>query len=287
MQQFKNADSTENLYIEGDNLEVLKLLRNSYYNKIKMIYIDPPYNTGNDFIYKDDFSKSSIESDIEEGDRDESGKRLILNLKTNSKYHSNWLKMMYPRLKVAKDLLTGDGVVFISIDDNEVDNLRKICDEIYGSSNFIGCLVWEKKKKGAFLNLNITNIKEYILVYSKSINDFNGLIGEINNDMETYPCIKTTNARGVRTIKAGIKSKFKEPNHIEKAGKRISSGNMELILLDDLIIENGILKNQLRIDSNWIYSQSSLDDYAEDGSLYITQDLYLRRVVNDERKKKT
>ena len=122
----KNANTTENLYIEGENLEVLKLLRNSYYNKIKMIYIDPPYNTGNDFVYKDDFSISSVESDIEEGDRDEYGKRLILNLKNSAKYHSNWLKMMYPRLKVSKDLLTADGVIFISIDNNEVDNLRKM-----------------------------------------------------------------------------------------------------------------------------------------------------------------
>ncbi|WP_029689284.1 site-specific DNA-methyltransferase [Thermoanaerobacter sp. A7A] len=144
-EESKNPDTTENLYIEGDNLEVLKLLRNSYYGKIKMIYIDPPYNTGNDFIYKDDFKKLKEESDKEEGELDENGERLIKNQRSSARFHSNWLNMMYPRLKVAKDLLSDDGVIFISIDDNEVANLRKICDEIFGEENFISTIIWEKK----------------------------------------------------------------------------------------------------------------------------------------------
>lgn len=276
-------DKTENIYIEGDNLEVLKILQESYLNKIKMIYIDPPYNTGNDFIYKDDFKKSVEELNLEEGNIDEQRNRLVANSNSSGRYHSDWLSMMYPRLKLARNLLTEDGVIFISIDDNEVHNLRKICDEIFGEMNFVSQIVWEKKKKGAFLSGSVTNIKEYILVYVNNLTRFNGLIGEIAKDIETYPVIKTTNSRGVRVIKKGIASKFKEKNHIEKKGTRISSGNMELILLSDLIIENGVLANDVEIESNWIYSQDLLNKFAETKSLYITQDLYFRRIVTEPR----
>ena len=127
-------DSTENLYIEGDNLEVLKLLQETYLGKIKMIYIDPPYNTGNDFLYEDDFAQSTGEYLMNSGQYDEVGNQLVANPDSNGRFHTDWLNMIYPRLKIAKDLLTDDGVVFISIDDNEVFNLKKICDEIFGSS---------------------------------------------------------------------------------------------------------------------------------------------------------
>lgn len=132
-----NFDTTENLYIEGDNFEVLKILQESYLGRIKMIYIDPPYNTGNDFIYRDNFSKNKDEYEQELGLTDEEGGKLFKNTDTNGRYHSDWLSMMYERLLVARDLLSDDGVIFISIDDNEVHNLRKICDEILGESNFI------------------------------------------------------------------------------------------------------------------------------------------------------
>lgn len=145
-------DNTQNLYIEGDNLNVLKLLRETYLGKVKMIYIDPPYNTGNDFIYKDDFAKSSEEWKGESGDYDELGNRLAKNPDSNGRYHSDWLSMLYPRLRLARDLLTDDGVIFISIDDNEQANLKKICDEVFGESNFIGSVVWSKKRKGSFLS---------------------------------------------------------------------------------------------------------------------------------------
>jgi DNA methylase. len=163
----KNPETTENLYIEGDNLEVLKLLRNSYYGKIKMIYIDPPYNTGNDFVYKDDYSKLKEISDIEEGEVSEDGERLIKNQKSSARFHSNWLNMMYPRLKVAKDLLTDDGVIFISIDDNEVDNLRKICDEIFGRDNFISTIVWEKIHTRKNSAKYFSESHDYIVCYAK------------------------------------------------------------------------------------------------------------------------
>lgn len=167
-EESKNPDTTENLYIEGDNLEVLKLLRNSYYGKIKMIYINPPYNTGNDFIYKDDFKKLKEESDKEEGELDENGERLIKNQRSSARFHSNWLNMMYPRLKVAKDLLSDDGVIFISIDDNEVDNLKLLANEIFGEKNFIACFPWRKRTAKSDVPFGISQDYEWILCYAKS-----------------------------------------------------------------------------------------------------------------------
>lgn len=282
-------DNTENLYIEGDNLEVLKLLQETYLGKIKMIYIDPPYNTGNDFVYNDEFGMRNEEWNEVSGNYDEDGNqitgKLEKNTESNGRFHTDWLNMIYPRLRIAKDLLTDDGVIFISIDDNEQENLKKCCDEVFGAQNFIAQLVWEKKKKGAFLSKNYINMKEYIIVYAKNNATFAGLIGEVTSEEETYPCIKTTNARGVRVIKKGIPSKYKEKNYTIAANTRISSGNMELIYLDDVVIQDGILKNDVRVDSNWIYGQDALNKYAKNGLLYITQDNYIRRVVNDERTK--
>ncbi|QYQ96866.1 site-specific DNA-methyltransferase [Riemerella anatipestifer] len=160
-------DNTENLYIEGDNLEVLKLLQESYLGKIKMIYIDPPYNTGNDFVYKDNFSKDAQEELLESGQKDEYNQRLVANPETAGRYHSDWLSMMYPRLKLARNLLTDDGVIFISIDDNEVHNLRKICDDIFGDIQFESQIIPIVNPGGRdYKQVAITN--EYVLLYSKS-----------------------------------------------------------------------------------------------------------------------
>ena len=164
----KNPETTENLYIEGDNLEVLKLLRQNYYGAIKMIYIDPPYNTGNDFVYNDNFDMSVKESDIAEGIRGDEGTPLQKNQQSSNRYHANWLNMMYPRLKVTKDLLTDDGVIFISIDDNEEDNLKKICNEVFGESNFIEKLVWKRRATPPNDRV-IGKNHEYILVFAKNI----------------------------------------------------------------------------------------------------------------------
>lgn len=165
-------DNTENLYIEGDNLEVLKLLHETYLGKVKMIYIDPPYNTGNDFVYEDDFTQSMDEYRENSGQFDDYGNRLVKNMDSNGRYHTDWLNMIYPRLKLAKDLLTDDGVIFISIDDNEQENLKKCCDEIFGSGNFVAQLIWER----AFAPKNdakyISNSHDYILMYAKKISDF-------------------------------------------------------------------------------------------------------------------
>ena len=165
-------DNTENLYIEGDNLEVLKLLHETYLGKVKMIYIDPPYNTGNDFVYEDVFTQSMDEYRENSGQFDDYGNRLVKNMDSNGRYHTDWLNMIYPRLKLAKDLLTDDGVIFISIDDNEQENLKKCCDEIFGSGNFVAQLIWER----AFAPKNdakyISNSHDYILMYAKKISDF-------------------------------------------------------------------------------------------------------------------
>ena len=163
----KNADTTENLYIEGENLEVLKLLRQNYYGAIKMIYIDPPYNTGNDFIYNDNFKINKKESDLAEGEISEEGDRFVINSKSQNRFHTKWLSNFYSRIIVAKDLLKDDGVIFISIDDNEIDNVLKCCNEIFGEDNFVDCITWNKRVPKND-NKGIGNIHEYIVVYVKN-----------------------------------------------------------------------------------------------------------------------
>ena len=163
-------DHTGNLYIEGDNLEVLKLLQETYLGKIKMIYIDPPYNTGNDFVYEDDFAQSTKEYFDNSGQFDEEGNRLVKNLDSNGRFHTDWLNMLYPRLKLSKDLLSDDGVIFISINDMEVTNAKKICDNIYGESNFVADLIWANKEGGGSCDSKLFRIKhEHIICYAKRI----------------------------------------------------------------------------------------------------------------------
>ena len=162
-----NWDTTENLYIEGDNLEALKLMRETYAGRIKLIYIDPPYNTGHDFIYDDDFTQTQAEYEAESGDFDEAGGRLVANLEGNGRFHSDWCSMIYPRLLLARDLLSSNGAIFISIDDNESMNLRKICDEVFGAPCFVGDISWQKTYAPKNNNLGITTEVEHLLVYSK------------------------------------------------------------------------------------------------------------------------
>lgn len=161
-------DNTQNLYIEGDNLDVLKCLKETYLGKVKMIYIDPPYNTGNDFVYEDDFAESTSEYLANSGQYDEQGNRLVTNSESNGRFHTDWLNMIYPRLKVARDLLTEDGVIFISIDDNELENLKKVCNEIFGEENFIGQISVVNNLKGRNDKKDIATCHEYILIFSKS-----------------------------------------------------------------------------------------------------------------------
>ena len=163
-----NWDTTQNLYIEGDNLEVLKLLQNSYMGKVKMIYIDPPYNTGNDFVYHDDFHRSQKEEDEAAGVFNEEGKRMVKNTKSNGKFHSDWCSMIYSRLMIARRLLKDDGVIFISIDDNEVDNLRKICDEVFGENNSVAMVPWRKRTAKSDVPFGVSQDYEWVVIYAKS-----------------------------------------------------------------------------------------------------------------------
>ena len=274
-----NWDSTENLYIEGDNLEVLKLLQESYLGKVKMIYIDPPYNTGNDFIYPDDYKMTDSEFNRSSDYFDEEGniKFSRTNSESEGKFHSDWCSMIYSRLMLARNLLSEDGVIFISIDDNEVEN--------YSDSNYVAQLCWEKKKKGSFLSNSITNIKEYILVYCKNIETFNGLIGEIKNEEETYPCVNASNKREIRILPSGINCKYKEANYFLPKGTVISDTTMNMVLLSDLVIKDHTLDKDLKIEGNWRYSQESMNDFATKNEIYITRDLYIRRIVRETRYK--
>lgn len=175
-------DNTQNIYIEGDNLEVLKLLQKSYLGKVKMIYIDPPYNTGNDFVYHDDFAMSADEYAEASGAVDELGNKYIKNMDSNGRFHSDWCSMMYSRLMVARTLLTEDGVIFISIDDNEVENLRKICDEVFGEGNFIAQLVWERAYSPKNDAKFVSNSHDYVLMVAKNSDEF--VIGRLDRTEE-------------------------------------------------------------------------------------------------------
>lgn len=252
-----------NFLIEGDNLAALRLLEKTHKGKIDLIYIDPPYNTQNkDFIYDDTLIG------FDDGFR-----------------HSKWLSFMTQRLKTSSKLLSKKGVIFISIDDNEIAQLKLICDEIFGEINFVAQLVWEKKKKGSFLSNQITNIKEYILVYCKKKSSFGGLIGEINTNTETYPCINASNKRSVCRIAKGIKSNYKEKNYTVKAGTVISDSTMNIKYLTNLVIENGIVVNDFEVEGNWRYSSDSMYNYSVNKEIYITNALYIRRIVSEPRMK--
>ncbi|MEA1954089.1 MAG: site-specific DNA-methyltransferase [Campylobacterota bacterium] len=257
------CDAEDNILIEGDNYHALSVLNYTHKEKIDVIYIDPPYNTGSkDFIYNDRYV------DKEDGYR-----------------HSKWLNFMEKRLNLAKELLNKTGVIFLSIDDNEVSQLKLLCDKVFSQKRYVGTLIWEKKKKGSHLNNSITNIKEYVLVYCKDEKNFTGLVGETSIKRETYPCVNPGNTVGKRLFKKGIPSKYKEKNFILKKGETISAGNMSLLLHTDLIIENSILKEDLVLESEWRYSQEALSAYANKGELYITNKLYFRRIVVDPRDK--
>ena len=171
-------DTTENLYIEGDNLDVLKLLQETYLGKIKMIYIDPPYNTGNDFVYNDDFAEDTDTYLANSGQFDAEGNRLVQNTESNGRFHTDWLNMIYPRLKLAKDLLSDDGVIFISIDDHEQENLRKVCDEIFGSVNFVGQFIWQRRTSPDMRKL-VSTAHDYIVTYVKDINNLSKAINKV------------------------------------------------------------------------------------------------------------
>ncbi len=243
----KEWDTTQNIFIEGDNLEVLKLLQKSYSNKIKMIYIDVPYNTGKDFVYKDNYNDNLSNYLAITGQLDESGKRSSTNSESDGRFHSNWLNMMYPRLKLARNLMNEEGVIFISIDDNEVSNLKKCCDEIFGEENFIASFIWNKQhsqQQGI-----VKKYHEYILLYSKFIEKIKlieGGEGEIVAG--ALKKISKSNPESEFTFKKGTKIEAKD-------GTRFSGtyGDSEKVTVVDgeFIVENNMLKNDVTLSAGW------------------------------------
>ena len=256
-------DHTQNLYIEGDNLDVLKVLRETYLGKVKMIYIDPPYNTGNDFVYNDDFSQDADEYQENSGQLDEEGNRLVQNTESNGRFHTDWLNMIYPRLKVAKDLLSDDGVIFISIDDNEQANLKKVCDEVFGESNFVANLIWEKKKKPSFLNSNLGTKTDYILCYSKDRTYLGALSVDFTEKGKKYPINNAGNSLTDLTFPPNS-VKFNMNDGIVRK-QDMSEGNIKTILLNDFLIENHHNKEAFTLRGEWRYSQKTLNEIISNG----------------------
>ncbi len=205
IEESRNWDSTENLYIEGDNLEVLKLLQESYLGKVKMIYIDPPYNTGNDFIYRDDFKQSAAEYDEESGVFDEEENRLFKNTDSNGRFHSDWCSMIYPRLMLARNLLSDDGVIFISIDDNEVAQMRKICDDVFGESNFVGLMTILSNPRGSQNSKNLSYVHEYLFMYAKQITELE--IKGINKSEENISEFSEVDGNGKKYRLLGLRKR--------------------------------------------------------------------------------
>ena len=258
----KNADTTENIYIEGDNLEVLKLLRQNYYNSIKMIYIDPPYNTGNDFVYNDTFKMDKEESDKAEGIISENNEKLQKNQKSTNRYHANWLNMMYPRLKLARDLLTDDGVIFISIDDNEQANLKRLCDEIFGEENFVEIFSWQKTSTPPNLSKKTKKSVEYILCYQK--NECKTLKGLVKESKSTNGLMNQSNSIGTlvfphESVETSIKN--------EKLEKGIYGTESYVIeLLSDVEIRNGKFLNDIILKGKFKWSQDYLEEQIKLGT---------------------
>lgn len=259
-------DTTENLYIEGDNLEVLKLLQETYLGKIKMIYIDPPYNTGNDFVYNDEFGIRNEEWNSISGNYDTDGNQIVgaleKNTEANGRFHTDWLNMMYPRLKLAKDLLSDDGVIFISIDDNEVHNLIKNCNEIFGEQNCLGIITWAKKRKGSFLSQKLISLTEYCVVYSKN-SEKAYLFGGKAEENESQPIIKRTNPMGELRFKANSVS-TKLQDGIYSAGTYGEAVN-PVTLKNEIKVENGIIVSEFVLNAHFVWSQKFLDNELKKG----------------------
>ena len=230
-----------------------------------MIYIDPPYNTGNDFVYHDDFAQSAEEYD--EHNRDDEGNRFRKNTDSNGRFHSDWCSMIYARLMVARSLLTEDGVIFISIDDNELENLCKICNDIFGESNSLGIITWAKKRKGSFLSKGIISLTEYLLVYSKHRPSCIGLFGGVADANESQPIIKRTNRVSILSIPANV-VKTKLADGVYNAGNYGDNVN-PVRLLDDVRIENGIIINSFKIEAPFTWSQQMFNEQLSKGATFV------------------
>ena len=247
-----NFDTTENVYIEGDNLDVLKLLRETYLGRVKMIYIDPPYNTGNDFIYEDDFAGDTDEFLLRDNQYDNQGNRLVQNTESNGRFHTDWLNMIYPRLRVARDLMAEDGMVFISIGEHEISNLKKVCIDIFGEQNYIETYIWESTFRPDNSSKIIRRNAEYVIGIAKSKNAIKALRGEIKSK-EGLPSLTKSNMK---------ESVLRFPANTVKTllsdGLYHSGVRDSYELLDDVVVENGVIVNSFSLKGRVIWSQENL-----------------------------
>ncbi len=260
-------DNTENLYIEGDNLDVLKLLQETYLGKVKMIYIDPPYNTGNDFVYNDDFAENTADYLDRSGQFDEEGNQLVLNTEVNGRFHTDWLNMMYPRLRLAKDLLTDDGIIFISIDDYEDFNLKKMCNEVFGAKNMLNnrCFV-NHIPNGTNKGL-IARAHEYILAYAKDINNVKPFIRRTNDcdNISEERCTNTPTEKNPTSSIIFPKGLRFEGDDAEFTG---IIGNKEPIqIVDKMVFKDGILLQDVELQSSW-RNKSQIQSFFKNGKAF-------------------
>jgi len=306
-------DNTENIYIEGDNLEVLKLLQESYLGKIKMIYIDPPYNTGKDFVYKDNFTSDKEKELLESGQIDEYSQRLIVNPETAGRYHSDWLTMMYPRLKLARNLLKDDGVIFISIDDNEAHNLRKICDEIFGEQNFIVSLAVQLNPRGRHLDNFVARTHETVLIYARDAaiestmtgieksGDMEGEYG-LTDDRGSYRVLGLRNRN--QAFNPRTRPKLYYPIYVNPNNKNVSLSKDQFFSEEVLPItsdgvqtcwtwgkekvvkENYLLTGQLVNDSWQVFRKDYLYDQNGNKALTLVKSLWTDKEINNDYGKK-
>lgn len=259
-------DNTENLYIEGDNLEVLKLLRENYLGKVKMIYIDPPYNTGNDFVYNDDFAQGKAEFEAQSGLFDEEGRRMadpmVQNTESNGRFHTDWLNMIYPRLKVAKDLLSDDGVIFISIGDEEVRNMKIICDEVFGEGNFAAQFLWTKTATPPALSHKCRKTIEYVLCYER-VSSNRRFFGSLLDGGDA-PLLNTGNPiKKLLFPKGSVRFKFVENGTITKGEYDKTT------ILDDVVIVNGVNQKPFRMAGTFKWGQPMLEQEIATGTYFI------------------
>jgi len=264
-------DTTQNLIIEGDNLEVLKILQKSYARKVKLIYIDPPYNTGNDFVYPDNF-QDSIKNYLQVTGQAEGGRKLSSNTEASGRFHTDWMNMMYPRLKLARSLLSDDGVIFVSIDDAEISNLRTLCDEIFGAENFCGVIKRRAARKTAFLSKRMTDMCDYVVAYVRSEGAAPLTSGHVSDG--TRPVLNEGNSIGIRILRAESIAKCRDG--IFKAGKYIAK-SIEFECLDDLRVIAGKVASDVRIRGPWRMNQDVLDK-----TLFVTEKFALRRTLLPE-----
>jgi adenine-specific DNA-methyltransferase len=251
-------DATKNLFIEGDNLDALKLLQETYLGQVKMIYIDPPYNTGNDFIYEDDFSENTDEFLKRSNQKDDKGNRLITNSETNGRFHSDWLSMIYPRLKLARTLLADDGLIFISIGEQEVDNLLRLTKEVFGEENFVTTFLRQRKKKPSFLHANVGSMFEYVVCVARNRPFAPPFSVDVTTVGKKYPVNNAGNSLGTLVFPAGAvlfasKDTVYEPQDM-------SEGNIVTRLLDKVVVANHRNVDTFRLEGEFRYSQSRLDE---------------------------